>query len=181
MGNFFEDALQSRVQEIIDACTRCGKCVEVCPVKAPAGVAAPAQEVVSGVIDILRNGDGPQASRRWASTCMLTGDCIEACDYGVNPRFMLTMARLAMAKASAEPREQRRRGVETFRKLNREVTVQSRMQLEDELLVRLGPKPPPYPTPGARAPRPLFSSENAGQNPRPPGGGGGGGDGHGAP
>src|SRR5258706_9408444 len=147
MGNFFEDALQSRVQEIIDACTRCGKCVEVCPVKAPAGVAAPAQEVVSGVIDILRNGDGPQASRRWASTCMLTGDCIEACDYGVNPRFMLTMARLAMAKASAEPREQRRRGVETFRKLNREVTGQSRIELEDKLLARRGRKPPPYPPP----------------------------------
>jgi heterodisulfide reductase subunit D len=138
MGNFFEDALQGRVHEIIDACSRCGKCVEVCPVKAPAGVMAPAQEVVSGVIDILRNGDGPEASRRWASTCMLTGDCIEACDYGVNPRFMLTMARLAMAKASAEPRDQRRQGVETFRKLNREVTVQSRMQLEDDLLARLG-------------------------------------------
>jgi len=149
MGNFFEDALQGRVQEIIDACTRCGKCVEVCPVKAPAGVTAPAQEVVSGVIDILRNGDGPQASRRWASTCMLTGDCIEACDYGVNPRFMLAMARLAMAKASTEPHEQRRQGVETFRKLNREVTVQSRMQLEDDLLARLGQKPPPYPPPQA--------------------------------
>jgi len=156
MGNFFEDALQGRVQEIIDACTRCGKCVEVCPVKAPAGVAAPAQEVVSGVIDILRNGDGPAASRRWASTCMLTGDCIEACDYGVNPRFMLTMARLAIAKASAEPREQRRRGVETFRKLNREVTVQSRMQLEDGLLARLGQRTAAEDARGAPAPDFVF-------------------------
>jgi len=156
MGNFFEDALQGRVQEIIDACTRCGKCVEVCPVKAPAGVTAPAQEVVSGVIDILRNGDGPEASRRWASTCMLTGDCIEACDYGVNPRFMLTMARLAIAKASAEPREQRRRGVETFRKLNREVTVQSRMQLEDGLLARLGQRTAAEDARGAPAPDFVF-------------------------
>ena len=138
MSNFFEDALNGRVQEIMDACTRCGKCVEVCPVKGPAGVSAAAQDVVAGVIDILRDGDGPEASRRWASTCMLTGDCIKACDYGVNPRFMLTMARLAMAKASTGPREQRRQGVETFRKLNREVTVQSRIQLEDDLLARLG-------------------------------------------
>src|SRR5260370_21967984 len=149
MSNFFEDALSGRVTEMIDACTRCGKCVEVCPVKGPAGVTAPAQEVVSGVIEVLRTGDGPEASRRWASTCMLTADCIEACDYGVNPRFMLTMARLAMAKASTEPREQRRQGVETFRKLNREVTVQSRMQLEDDLLARLGQKLPPYPPPQA--------------------------------
>jgi heterodisulfide reductase subunit D len=140
MSNFFEDALSDRVQDIIDSCTRCGKCVEVCPVKTPAGVVAPAQEVVSGVIDILRTGNGPAASRRWASTCMLTGDCIKACDYGVNPRFMLAMARLTMARASAEPREQRRQGVETFRKLNREVTVQSRMQLDDDVLARLGQK-----------------------------------------
>jgi heterodisulfide reductase subunit D len=138
MSNFFADALKGRVEEIIDACTLCGKCVEVCPVRAPAGVTASAHEVVSGVIDILRNGDGPEASRRWASTCMLTGDCIAACDYGVNPRLMLTMARLAMAKAETEPREQRRRGVEAFRKLSRDVTVASRMQLEDDLLARLG-------------------------------------------
>src|ERR1700720_2780918 len=99
MGNFFEDTLSGRVEEMIDACTRCGKCVEVCPVKTPAGVSAPSHEVIVGVIDILRTGDGPAASRRWASTCMLTGDCIKACDEGVNPRFMLTLARLAMAKA----------------------------------------------------------------------------------
>src|ERR1700674_2189141 len=138
MSNFFEDALNGRVEEMIDACTRCGKCVEACPVKTPAGVAAPAQEVITGVIDILRTGDGPAASRRWASTCMLTGDCIKACDEGVNPRFLLAMARLAMTKAKTEPRERRREGVEAFRRLNQEVTVQSRMQLDDDVLARLG-------------------------------------------
>src|SRR5215467_8071566 len=66
---------------------------------------------------------------------MLTGDCIKACDYGVNPRFMLSMARLAMDDGKTE---QRRQGVETFHKLSREVTVQSRMQLDDAVLARLG-------------------------------------------
>jgi len=163
MSNFFEDALNGRIREIIDACTLCGKCVEVCPVKTPAGVTAPVREVVSGVIDILRNGDGPEWSRRWASTCMLTGDCIKACDYGVNPRFMLTLARLAMAKTSTEPREQRRRGVETFRKLNREVTVQSRMQVEDEVLARLGQKPAPYPPPQAGEGKSIYPPPLAGR------------------
>src|SRR5216684_2547246 len=73
MGNYFEDALNGRIDEMLDACTRCGKCVEACPVKTPAGVVAPAEEVITGVIDILRGDEGAAASRRWASTCMLTG------------------------------------------------------------------------------------------------------------
>jgi Fe-S oxidoreductase len=93
--------------------------------------------VIGGVIDILRTGDGPEASRRWAATCMLTGDCIRACDYGVNPRFLLTMARLAMTRAT-EPRERRRQGIEAFRKIHQDVTVQSRMQADEDVLERLG-------------------------------------------
>jgi heterodisulfide reductase subunit D len=139
MGNYFEDTLNGRVEEMLDACTRCGKCVEACPVKTPAGVVAPAEQVITGVIDILRGGEGSAASRRWASTCMLSGDCIKACDEGVNPRFLLAMARLAMTKTKA-PHEQRREGVEGFRKLNLDVTVQSRMQAGDDVLARLGQK-----------------------------------------
>jgi heterodisulfide reductase subunit D len=138
MSNFFDDALAGRVAEMTAACTRCGKCVDVCPVKMPAGVIASSEAVIDGVIDILGGGEGPEASRRWASTCMLTGDCIKACPERINPRFLLAMARLGMAKAAADPREQRRQGVAQFRKLNGEVTVQARMQLDDDALARLG-------------------------------------------
>jgi ferredoxin len=34
MAETFESALQARVDDMVDACTRCGKCVEVCPVLA---------------------------------------------------------------------------------------------------------------------------------------------------
>jgi len=64
----FETALDERVGDMLDACTRCGKCVEACPVRTPAGVAAPAQEVIIGVFDILRTSDGPAASRRLPPT-----------------------------------------------------------------------------------------------------------------
>jgi Fe-S oxidoreductase len=60
----FETALASRTTDMIDACTRCGKCVEVCPVTAPAGVgdAAPTG-VIAGVIDILGGGEGTAAAQ----------------------------------------------------------------------------------------------------------------------
>jgi Fe-S oxidoreductase len=133
-----EDALKTRAADMAAACTRCGKCVEACPVTTPAGVAAPPVEVITGVIDILQGGDGPEASRRWADKCAQTGECIKACSYGVNPRFLLTMARIVMAQAASPLREQRRQGVEAFRKVHKDVTVQARMQLDDSELERLG-------------------------------------------
>jgi heterodisulfide reductase subunit D len=140
MTETFETALAARVAAMADACTRCGKCVEVCPVTGPGAVQGEPRAVIWGVIDILRSGDGPQASRNWANACVLSGECIKACDYGVNPRFLLGMARLAMTRKSADA-ERRRQGVEGFRKVARDVTHISRIQLDDELLARLGQKP----------------------------------------
>jgi heterodisulfide reductase subunit D len=143
----FETALSDRVAAMADACTRCGKCVEVCPVTGPGGVKAEPVAVISGVIDILRTGDGPEASRKWANACVLSGECIKACDYGVNPRFMLNMARVKMAQHANALPEQRRGGVEGFRKVAREVQHISRIQLDDKILERLGQKPDNRPSP----------------------------------
>jgi heterodisulfide reductase subunit D len=152
----FEAALDERVADMLDACTRCGKCVEVCPSVKPAGIAdASSQDIISGVLDIVRSGDGPEASRRWAASCMLSGECIKACDDGVNPRFLLAMARLAIAKAGSQLPDRRRLGVEKYRDLGRDVTVLSRLQLDGEALERLGQKSASVSTP-AEAPDFVF-------------------------
>jgi heterodisulfide reductase subunit D len=142
MGDIsFETALGERVEDMLDACTRCGKCVEVCPSVKPAGIPdARSEDIISGILDIVRSGEGPEASRKWAASCMLSGECIKACDYGVNPRFLLAMARLAIAKAESELPDRRRLGVERYRDLSRDVTVLSRLQLDSEVLERLGQK-----------------------------------------
>ena len=98
-GLSFEAVLNERVTAMLDACSRCGKCVEACPSVAPAGIAGAApHDVIAGVLDTVRTGDGPEASRRWANACTLSGDCIKACDDGANPRFLLAMARVAVVK-----------------------------------------------------------------------------------
>src|SRR5262245_15478882 len=138
MTSTFAMALTARVDAMVDACTTCGKCFEACPIKEPAGVAGgDSRAAISGILDIIRTGEGPDLSRKWASACVLSGECIKACDYGVNPRFLLNMARVAMARARNEPAERRRIGVEDFRKVSRDVTHLSRMQLTDDILVRL--------------------------------------------
>jgi heterodisulfide reductase subunit D len=138
----FETALGARVDEMVDACTRCGKCVEVCPSVTPAGIADVSPgDVMGGILDILRTGEGPEASSQWAASCMLSGECIKACDEGVNPRFLLAMARVALAKSANQLPERRRQGVARFREISRDVTMLSRLQLDDEALERLGQKP----------------------------------------
>src|SRR5215470_9571110 len=137
--NAFETAVAGRVDTMVDACMRCGKCVEVCPVTGAAGMAAAEPvAVITGILDILRTGEGPEASRQWANACVLSGECIKACDYGVNPRFLLAMARTKMTRAANDAPAMRRRGVEAFRSLSRGVNVLARLQLDEDTLDRLG-------------------------------------------
>jgi heterodisulfide reductase subunit D len=156
----FEAALGARVDHILEACTRCGKCVEACPVTEPAGVGdADPVAVVSGVLDILRTGEGPEASRNWAEGCILSGDCIKACDYGVNPRFMLSMARIANARVANAGQERRRKGVTGYRAVADGVNVIAKLQLTNEQLLRLGQASKPrslMPAPPAENMRPDF-------------------------
>lgn len=138
----FDEALMSRVGEMADACTKCGACFKACPITGPAGIGdANPEAVVSGVLDILRLGKGPAESEKWAKSCIASGECIKACDYGVNPRFLLTMARLSMMRAQKDPAERRKQAVDVFRKLGQDVSVLSRMQLSEEDLIRLGQRP----------------------------------------
>ena len=136
MDGGFEPALQTRTQGVLDNCTACGRCVEVCPMPGPAGLdAADAPGIAAGVLAILRGESPPEASARWASVCSGSGHCIPACPHGVNPRFMLTMARLAMQRRN-DAVTRRKDGFARFTGMTTGVRVLSRLQLPPELLAR---------------------------------------------
>jgi heterodisulfide reductase subunit D len=138
----FEGALSARVDDMLDACTRCGACFEACPITEPAGLAgANPSATLAGVLDILRLGEGTAEAEKWAKACTLSGECIKACDYGVNPRFLLVMARLALTRKASEVGARRKRGVDVFRALSQDVNVLSQLQLSEEELIRLGQRP----------------------------------------
>ena len=138
-GPSFVEALQGRVGETLDACTRCGKCVAACPMVEPAGLdPANAVGIVEGTLDLLAGGAGTKEAERWAQVCTNSGKCIPACDYGVNPRFMVNMARIA-AKAKLGAAEVRRSAQEYFNAMGRSTRTISRLQLPPEMLARLAP------------------------------------------
>lgn len=138
-GISFLDALHHRVEDTLDACTRCGKCVTACPMVEPAGLAAADPvEIVGGVLDLLAGGTGSKEAERWAQVCTNSGKCIPACDYGVNPRFMVNMARIA-AKARPGDGAVRRAAHEYFTAMGRSTRTIARLQLPPEVLERVAP------------------------------------------
>ena len=138
-GRAFVDSLAGRAADVLDACTRCGKCVEVCPMVEPAGLdAADAPGIVSGVTDLLAGGAGTGEAATWANVCTGSGYCIPACPHGVNPRFMLGLARNAVRRRQGEA-PARRDGAEVFSGMSRGVRVLSRMQLPPDVLARINP------------------------------------------
>lgn len=131
----FIATIDRRISEILDRCTRCAKCVEVCPTAAPAGIdtSEPAA-IVGDVLEILRGaGDPSSRGARWANACTGSGRCLSACDDGVNPRFMLAATRLRLNERR-QANERRITGRAGFRKMSAAVKVLSRLQLPADLL-----------------------------------------------
>jgi heterodisulfide reductase subunit D len=132
----FEIALDLRVADVLERCTSCGACVDVCPMPAAAGIdATDPQSIAGGVLNILRGTDHSDASARWATICSGSGHCIPACQHGVNPRFMLAMARLALQRRT-DAAARRRDAFARFGGMTKGVRVLSRMQLAPDLLSR---------------------------------------------
>ncbi len=141
----FQAALDTRIQsEVLDLCTACGKCVEVCPMPEPAGlgIAEEAQNkaIVSGVIDVLSGGNGTENAHQWAEVCTGSGHCIEACPEGVNPRFMLAMTRLETRRRKGE-RVVREKARASFGTMSHAVRALSSLQLPGDILERIHPGP----------------------------------------
>ena len=80
-----------------------------------------------------------EEAARWAAVCSGSGHCIPACTHGINPRFMLTMARLA-APARQQAAERRQNGFANFGKMTASVRVLSRLQLPPDLIARFRPE-----------------------------------------
>jgi heterodisulfide reductase subunit D len=135
-------ALKTRTAEVLEKCVACGACAEVCPMPAPAGIdISNPGKLTEGILTILRGGDHADAAL-WAKVCSGSGHCIPQCQYGVDPRFMLTMARLELA--SRNPDDTRRKtGFTGFGSMTTGVRVLSKLQLPPELLARFRPESEP--------------------------------------
>jgi heterodisulfide reductase subunit D len=143
----FIDLFRNRGAAIADACTRCGDCFRACPMTEPGGLsAADPSATAAGIVDLITGGAGTEDAIRWGEICSGSGNCIPACTHGINPRFMVQMARgFARRARDGKPLETRWRG--QFQTMSRSVRVLSRLQLPPETLARFRHSPETRETP----------------------------------
>jgi len=141
------DLFRQRGDDIADACTRCGDCFRACPMTEPGGIAdASPEETTAAIVDLITGGAGNDDAIRWGELCSGSGNCIPACTHGINPRFMVQLARgFARRNRDGKPLETRWRGA--FQNMSRGVRVLSKLQMPPETLARFKRTPEPRATP----------------------------------
>src|ERR1044072_7360278 len=130
---------RARGDEIAEACTRCGDCFRACPMTEPAGLAAAdPEETAASIVDLITDGSGSGDAIAWAEACSGSGYCIPACQHGINPRFMVQLAR-GFARRNQGDTPLPKRWRQPFQTMSRAVRGLSRLQLPPEVLARFAP------------------------------------------
>jgi Fe-S oxidoreductase len=102
---------------------------------APAGLdTSNPRGLTAGILTVLRGGTD-DAATRWAEVCSGSGHCIPVCQYGVNPRLMLALARVAHLGHDAVT-ARRQTGFTRFGAMTKGVRVLSPLQLSPDALAR---------------------------------------------
>ena len=95
IGQRLKEFQASEVERILGACTRCGKCYEVCPMaqysKSPS---EDSRSTVAGVLAVLRGEPGTPEALGWIGVCTRSGVCVPACPESVDPKMMMRLARM---------------------------------------------------------------------------------------
>jgi len=106
IGQRLKEFQRSEIDRILGACTKCGKCYEVCPMAQYSK--APAQDgkaVVPGVLAVLRGEQGTPEALGWIAVCTRSGSCVPACPENVDPRMMMRLARMTALGGRELPKQ----------------------------------------------------------------------------
>ena len=128
-----EAYFESQAQYLTDRCTRCGKCVEVCPIVhteyTPLKDAEPVG-VITGVVEFLRGKALSKEAENWTELCMGSGECITHCPEHINPRLMLAIALTRIRAQKSERGENPQDGF--YKRMSQIIKLATGLQMSPE-------------------------------------------------
>ena len=139
-GALFLSAVRKRVDETLDACTRCGKCVVACPdgragrARTPRNAAA----IVEGSLDLLAGGPGTPDAERWAPSAPTAASAFRPASTA-SIRASWSTWRAWRRRPSWAATTVRRGAHQYFSAMNRSTRVISRLLLTPEVLGAVQP------------------------------------------
>ena len=90
-----EQFLAGQAALVLERCTACGTCVEVCPMwPHSAARDVPADEVTRGIVSLLRSDEPTAAATAFVNTCSGSALCRDVCPEGIDPTFMMRTAKV---------------------------------------------------------------------------------------
>ena len=90
-----EQFLAEQTALVLEKCTACGKCVEVCPMWPHSNArATPAADVTQGIVSLLRSGEPTAAATAFVEACSGSALCRDVCPEGIDPFNMMRTAKV---------------------------------------------------------------------------------------
>src|SRR5438067_1143148 len=94
-----QEFLESHASFIVDRCTKCGKCVEICPMRAHTSIKDDDPGTVAGgIINLIRSEEPSAAARVFVEACSGSALCRDVCPEGIDPYDMMRLAKVRLAK-----------------------------------------------------------------------------------
>ena len=95
-GSGLADRIRTESIRLAAVCTSCGACVRACPMVtyAPGVAEADPAAVVTGVLDVLRDGPGTPEALAWIGACTRSAVCTSACPEPMDPAMMMRLANM---------------------------------------------------------------------------------------
>jgi len=90
-----ETYLRTEAATLLERCTACGKCVEVCPnLPHLPEAAADTKATAAGILMLLRDVDASRAARTFAEACCGSARCREVCPEGLDAYDLMRLAKV---------------------------------------------------------------------------------------
>ena len=90
-----DELLRTEAATILDRCTACGKCVDVCPqLQFLPTAAADTKATAAGILGLLRDVPAPQPAAAFLDACSGSALCREVCPEGLDAYDLMRLAKI---------------------------------------------------------------------------------------